>query len=136
MFKFIRIKCFIFISSYCKLFLQMYVSDSVVLLELDSHSDHNKVPHPRTLHWSKYPSRRSQQYYISDNQPFDCTPLSGSPNCVHGNELRLFMAKAFPPSSTINDAHLTYQQQIQLLTSLAMMRFEQRIEPINFPTLS
>ncbi len=64
-------------------------------------------------------------------------PLSGSLNCaVHGIELHLFGTKAFPPTHTINVAHLTYQQLEQLLTSLAMMRFGPSIEPITFPTLS
>ncbi len=37
---------------------------------------------------------------------------------------------------TINVAHLTQKQQIQLLTSLAMMRFKPSIKPITFPTPS
>ena len=40
--------------------------------------------------------------------------------------------KAFPPNRTINVAYLTQQQQVQLLTSLAMTRLGRRIEPFTF----
>ncbi len=59
--------------------------------------------------------------------------LSGSPHWVW---LRLFGAQTFPPTRTINIPHQTYQQKVQLLTSLAMTQFGPSIEPITSPTLS
>ena len=44
-----------------------------------------------------------------------------------------FRAKAYH-THTINVAHLTYQNKVQLLTYLAMTRFGPRIEPITFST--
>ncbi len=60
----------------------------VVLLQLDRHPDHNKEP--------DLASQRSLILATLHIQPFDIArPLSGGPN-LHGNELRMFGAKAFP----------------------------------------
>ncbi len=45
-----------------------------------------------------------------------------------------FVGEGILPTHTINVAYLTKQQQVHLLTSLAIRRFGPSIELINFPT--
>ena len=59
-------------------------------------------------------------------------PLSVNPNCALYRCACLWPRHS--PTYTIIVAHLTQQQQVQLLTPLAMTRFGPSIESINFPT--
>ncbi len=52
---------------------------------------------------------------------------------VHGNELRLFLGQGSPPTLTIDVTRLTYQQQIQFLTSLVYVVWS-RLKPDTSPT--
>ena len=52
---------------------------------------------------------------------------------MHGNELHLFGAKAFPPTHTINAAY-DITAVGTTFKSLAMTQFGPNIEPITFPT--
>ncbi len=86
----------------------------VVVLGLVSHPDHNKGPNYAPLILAILQSR---QPTISLHN------LGLEVLNVHYYELRLFGAKAFPPTCSINIAHLTQQQQVQLLTPLSLTRF-------------
>ncbi len=78
----------------------------VAVLELDSHLVYNKRPDHATCACQKtHPiDYWFQLYYIADNQPFY---FFLEVLTVHGTELRLFGAKAFFPTRTINVMHLT-----------------------------
>ncbi len=107
----------------------MYLWD-VLVLELDSHHDHNKGAEPRTLYWSEEQSRR---LYILDilhsKQPtlwlhYLCTEVL----TVHGNELRLFGVKAFPLILLLMLCIWHSSSRYNFFMSLAMTGFGPSIE--------
>ncbi len=76
------------------------------VIELDSHPDPNKGPDHRL---SKDPSHRSEILAIltSRLQTLSLHDLCLEVLILHGNELRLFGTKAFPPTRNINVTYLT-----------------------------
>ena len=77
----------------------------VVVLELDdSHPNNNSGTRPRTLRLSKDPSYILKILAIlhSSQQNLCLEALT-----VHGSEVHLFVALAFPPTCTINVAHMS-----------------------------
>ncbi len=89
----------------------------------------NNQPRARPLCRSK----GSRSLLLQRTNPMIARLLYGSPNF---SALRQCGTKAFPPTHTINVVYLTQQQQVQLLTSLAMTQFGLSIEHITFPTPS
>ncbi len=107
----------------------------VVVLEFDSHPEHNKGPDHATCaglqtHLIYHSSQPNYNIKYQTTNPLIVRYLFGTVhgNELHGNELRLFGAKAFLHTRTITVAHLKQHQQVQLLTSLAMTQDGLRIE--------
>ncbi len=67
---------------------------------------------------------------IADNQPFDCTTLSLSPNCACMVSCACFLDNLY---YQFRESAIT--AKVKLLTPLAMTRFEPRIEPITSPCM-
>ena len=80
-------------------------------------------------------SQGSRSQLLQTTNPLIARSLSGSPNCAWYWVTPVW-GQGIPPTHTNIVAHLTWQQKVQLLTSVSMMRFGPSIEPITFPTPS